>query len=128
MFPLAQLLFIFPLAQAPAPTEPTEPPAQNTTQQTPSEPVEETEDTDQPKEGENAEAKEPGFFSDFFDSGALGLLLDGGPFMWPILLLGVVAIAVIIERYRSLKMLNNDDDKLRNDPWQPFYPMDCVSI
>ena len=58
-------------------------------------------------------AAEQGFISQFFDSGALGLLLEGGFFMWPILILGIVAIAVIIERYRSLKMLNNDDDGLR---------------
>jgi biopolymer transport protein ExbB len=63
--------------------------------------------------GNAAEAADPGFIADFFDSGALGLLLDGGPFMWPILILGIVAIAVIIERYRSLKMLNNNDAKLR---------------
>ena len=58
-------------------------------------------------------AAEQGFISQFFDSGALGLLLEGGFFMWPILILGIVAIAVIIERYRSLKMLNNDDEGLR---------------
>ena len=56
---------------------------------------------------------ESGFISQFFDSGALGLLLDGGFFMWPILILGIIAIAVIIERYRSLRMLNNDDEGLR---------------
>ena len=56
---------------------------------------------------------ESGFISQFLDSGALGLLLDGGFFMWPILILGIIAIAVIIERYRSLRMLNNDDEGLR---------------
>jgi biopolymer transport protein ExbB len=61
----------------------------------------------------NAVDAEPGFIAQFFDSGALGLLLEGGFFMWPILILGIVAIAVIIERYRSLKMLNNDDEGLR---------------
>ena len=113
MFPLAQiLLFLFPLAQAPAPAETTEPPAQPvSSEEAPAEPSEEEEEDS----GEGTEeAAEPGFFSDFFDSGALGLLLDGGPFMWPILILGIVAIAVIIERYRSLKMLSNDDEKLRN--------------
>lgn len=60
-----------------------------------------------------AVVSEPGFISQFFDSGALGLLLDGGFFMWPILILGIIAIAVIIERYRSLRMLNNDDEGLR---------------
>ena len=62
---------------------------------------------------ETAANAEPGFIAQFFDSGALGLLLEGGFFMWPILILGIVAIAVIIERYRSLKMLNNDDEGLR---------------
>jgi biopolymer transport protein ExbB len=62
-----------------------------------------------------AESADPGWLSDFFHSGALGMLVDGGPFMWPILILGVVAIAVIIERYRSLKMLSNDDAKLRKE-------------
>ncbi len=75
------------------------------------------EETDQAaetvQEAAEATASEPGFISEFFDSGALGLLLDGGFFMWPILILGIVAIAVTIERYRSLKMLNNDDDDLR---------------
>ena len=49
----------------------------------------------------------------FKDSGALGLLLNGGLFMWPILIMGILAVGVIIERYRSLKMLNVDDDEVR---------------
>lgn len=49
------------------------------------------------------------------NSGALKLLLDGGWFMLPILLLGIVAFGVIIERYRSLKMLSTDSSELRND-------------
>ena len=40
----------------------------------------------------------------FFESGALKFLLEGGPFMWPLLALLVMAIAVIIERYRSLRL------------------------
>ncbi len=47
------------------------------------------------------------------DSGALGLLIEGGVFMWPILLLGIVGAGVIIERYRSLKMLSTDSSQLR---------------
>ena len=35
----------------------------------------------------------------FLDSGALNLLIDGGVFMWPILALMILGIAVIIERY-----------------------------
>ncbi len=51
----------------------------------------------------------------FFDSGALKLLLEGGVFMWPILILLILAIAVIIERYRSLKLLETDASALREE-------------
>ena len=51
----------------------------------------------------------------FFESGALKFLLEGGPFMWPLLALLVMAIAVIIERYRSLKLLETDAGSLRED-------------
>ena len=40
--------------------------------------------------------------SEFYDSGAIGLLIDGGVFMWPILIMAILALAVIIERWRSL--------------------------
>lgn len=46
-------------------------------------------------------------------TGALGLMYRGGVFMWPILLLGIVAFGVIIERYRSLKMLTSDSQVIR---------------
>lgn len=49
----------------------------------------------------------------FFDSGALKLLLEGGVFMWPILALLILALAVIIERYRSLRLLETDASALR---------------
>ncbi|MFN0128674.1 MAG: MotA/TolQ/ExbB proton channel family protein [Verrucomicrobiales bacterium] len=49
----------------------------------------------------------------FFESGALNYLIEGGIFMWPILVLLVLAIAVIIERYRSLKLLETDANALR---------------
>lgn len=49
----------------------------------------------------------------FFDSGALKILLEGGVFMWPLLALLILAIAVIIERYRSLKLLETDASALR---------------
>ncbi len=52
---------------------------------------------------------------DVLHSGAIGLLLEGGFFMWPILILGIVATGVIIERYRSLKLLSTDTTALRND-------------
>jgi biopolymer transport protein ExbB len=51
----------------------------------------------------------------FLDSGALNLLIDGGVFMWPILALMILGIAVIIERYRSLKLLDTDAESLREE-------------
>lgn len=51
--------------------------------------------------------------SDLLQSGASGLLLEGGIFMWPILAMLVITLAVIIERYRSLKMLDGDPSELR---------------
>ena len=53
--------------------------------------------------------------SDFFQSGASGLLIEGGIFMWPILIMLIVALAVIIERYRSLKLLDDDPAELRDE-------------
>jgi len=53
------------------------------------------------------------FAASFFETGALKLLLEGGLFMWPLLALLVLAIAVIIERYRSLKLLETDASELR---------------
>lgn len=53
--------------------------------------------------------------SDIAGSGALGFMIDGGWFMWPILLLGVVGAGVIIERYRSLKMLVSDGGDIRKE-------------
>ena len=63
---------------------------------------------DEPMESEGESS-----WDKFTNSGALGLLLNGGLFMWPILIMGILAVGVIIERYRSLKMLNIDDDDVR---------------
>ena len=57
--------------------------------------------------------KPSGWLHDMMHSGALGYMLAGGIFMWPIFILGVVALAVIIERYRALLMLNTQADALR---------------
>ena len=51
--------------------------------------------------------------SDILSSGAIGLMIEGGWCMWPILVLGILATGVIIERYRSLKMLATDSEGLR---------------
>jgi biopolymer transport protein ExbB len=49
----------------------------------------------------------------WYETGALGYMIDGGIFMWPILIMGILAAAVMIERYRSLKMLTGDTRALR---------------
>lgn len=51
-------------------------------------------------------------------SGAIGFLRKGGLFMWPILFLGILAAGVIIERYRSLKLLTSDSGSIRADVHQ----------
>lgn len=53
------------------------------------------------------------WYVDMLSSGLMGYMIDGGLFMWPILCLGIVAVGVVIERYRSLKMLNTDTTQLR---------------
>ncbi|MEJ7595757.1 MAG: MotA/TolQ/ExbB proton channel family protein [Planctomycetaceae bacterium] len=53
--------------------------------------------------------------SDIASSGALGLMIEGGLYMWPILLLGIIGAGVIIERFRSLKMLSTDSNALRQN-------------
>jgi biopolymer transport protein ExbB len=53
------------------------------------------------------------FFNDLTKTGALGYMIEGGIFMWPILALGILAFGVIIERYRALLMLNTKDETLR---------------
>ncbi len=51
----------------------------------------------------------------FFQSGAIGKLLEGGVFMFVLLALLILALAVIIERYRSLRLLETDPGELRED-------------
>ncbi|MCP3694054.1 MAG: MotA/TolQ/ExbB proton channel family protein, partial [Planctomycetaceae bacterium] len=41
--------------------------------------------------------------------------------MWPILLMGILAVGVIIERYRALKMLHVDDFKIRDQVQDLLY-------
>ena len=56
---------------------------------------------------------DPTWWDGVSDSGALKMLMEGGGFMWPLLILAIVGLAVVIERFRSLKMLDSDDDSLR---------------
>ena len=69
------------------------------------------------KEEESAAEQTGGFWTsvdELLHSGAMGLMIEGGIFMWPILLMGIIAFAVIIERYRSLQMLGTDTQALRS--------------
>jgi biopolymer transport protein ExbB len=50
---------------------------------------------------------------EWWQSGAMGYMMDGGPFMWPILLLAVIATGVVIERFRSLRLIAVDTAALR---------------
>lgn len=64
---------------------------------------------------------EPGLIDkldEISQSGAIGFLRKGGLFMWPILFLGILAAGVIIERYRSLKMLTSDSGSIRAEVQQ----------
>lgn len=70
------------------------------------------------KPGSDKPAELTGFaktFNDLTKSGALGYMIDGGIFMWPLLALGILAGGVIIERYRALLMLNTKDEGLRKE-------------
>ena len=46
-------------------------------------------------------------------TGALGYLNEGGFFMYPILIMGIIACGVIIERFRSLHLLASDGAEIR---------------
>ena len=53
------------------------------------------------------------FADSLWDSGALYYMKAGGFFMWPILLLAVLGLAVVIERFRSLRLITTDTTALR---------------
>jgi biopolymer transport protein ExbB len=84
-------------------TKPDEPADDNATK--PDEPADEEEDKE--------EKKTVSWIDRLKDTGPIGLLITGGWFMVPILLLAILALAVIIERWRSLKMLSTDNEALR---------------
>jgi biopolymer transport protein ExbB len=64
------------------------------------------------KAGETAATSES-TFEQLSKTGALGYMIRGGIFMWPILFLGILALGVIIERYRALLMINARNETLR---------------
>jgi biopolymer transport protein ExbB len=53
------------------------------------------------------------WYKELLEYGALKYMLQGGLFMWPILFCGVLAAAVILERFRSLQFLATDTRALR---------------
>ena len=69
--------------------------------------------TDSAAQGSENVQPDPTWWDGVSDSGALKMLMEGGGFMWPLLILAIVGLAVVIERFRSLKMLDADDDSLR---------------
>lgn len=52
---------------------------------------------------------------DLWHSGALGYMIDGGVFMWPILFMAVLGAGVVIERFRSLRLVATDAQALRGE-------------
>jgi biopolymer transport protein ExbB len=54
-----------------------------------------------------------GKLDEITDAGAIGFIKKGGVFMWPILIMGIIAAGVLIERFRSLKMLTADPGNVR---------------
>jgi len=96
-------------APADGDTEPTEGDADDTAATEPGE--DEMSDEEEAEDAAASMAK----LKEIAQSGALGLLLEGGWFMLPILVMGILAAGVIIERYRSLKMLTSDPGSVRGD-------------
>ncbi len=119
------LVSLMLLAQAPSPEAPANPPvaeapaadasakpATDAPGAKPAAPEKATE----PAKADSADASkkaEKGWLHDMMHTGALGYMIDGGIFMWPLLLLGILALGVIIERFRALMMLNTKAEALR---------------
>ncbi len=58
---------------------------------------------------------EKSMLQDLLNSGVMKYMLEGGLFMWPILVMGIIATAVCIERFRALRMLTVDSTDLRDE-------------
>ena len=71
-------------------------------------------ESDQDSQDETqSETQSTGMIADIMRTPPLSYLIDGGIFMWPILLMGIIGAGVIIERYRSLKMLEDNSAQVR---------------
>jgi biopolymer transport protein ExbB len=62
---------------------------------------------------EKEKEKKKSRLGELLKGGPIGQLIKGGWFMAPILLMAILALGVIIERWRSLKMLGTDHETLR---------------
>lgn len=104
-----------PMTPAAAPMAPAAPPAAKTDDaaKTPAT-ASDAKSAETSSEGDKPAAAESNWFSDMLNSGALGYMIKGGLFMWPLLALGVLALGVIIERARALMMLNTKAEGLRS--------------
>ena len=50
-----------------------------------------------------AETEGSRLLNEILHSGVMEYMIAGGIFMWPILVMGIIATAVVIDRYRSLR-------------------------
>jgi biopolymer transport protein ExbB len=91
-------------AEPPPVTRDGKPQAATTTEPAPTAPQADAQSTTAPPKA---------WYEEMLTSGLMGYMIAGGIFMWPILFLGILAGGVIIERYRSLKLLNTDTSALR---------------
>jgi biopolymer transport protein ExbB len=73
----------------------------------------EAEPSDEESAGADASA-ESKFWDEMLNSGAMGLMVRGGFFMWLILPMAIIALGVMMERYRSLKMMTTDTGEVRD--------------
>jgi biopolymer transport protein ExbB len=104
-----------PMTPAATPTDPAAPPAPKTeTAATDAAPADAAKTPQTASTEDTPAAGESNWFRDMLNSGALGYMIKGGFFMWPLLALGVLALGVIIERARALMMLNTKAEGLRS--------------
>ncbi len=87
--------------------------AKNAEQGKPAEEKTDEKPADALPETDPAEQGFMGMLNAIMHTGAMGLMIRGGMFMWPILAMGILAAGVIIERWRTLSMLSGDSRELR---------------
>jgi biopolymer transport protein ExbB len=104
-----------PDAAAPSPAPAAAAPAEAGKSETTAAPAAKSDDAaSKSADAKSADAPKSSWISDLLNSGAMGYMIQGGIFMWPILFLGILALGVIIERFRALLMLNTRAEALRS--------------